>query len=59
MGCEGVTGLSGSWGAGLGLPKGNGGLLDPLGHSFALGLRNEAVGISSLMIWVVAGLGVV
>ena len=41
MGCEGVVGLSSRRGAGLGLTKDDGGLLEPLGHPFALGLMSE------------------
>jgi hypothetical protein len=53
-GCEGVVGLSGKRGAGLGLAKGDGGLLDPLGHPFALGLRSEAGECDSLALCAVS-----
>ena len=39
-GWVGVTGLASGRGAGVGLAKGDGGLLDLLGHPFALGLRS-------------------
>jgi hypothetical protein len=53
-GCEGVTGLSGGRCAGMGLAKGDGGLLEPLGHPFALGLMSGAGECDSLALCAVS-----
>ena len=61
-GCGGVTVLSSMQVAGMGLAMGDGGLLDLLGHPFALGLMSEAggrdsfaLGAVSPVIWLVVG----
>ena len=60
MCCVGVMRLAGGCGAHLGLAKGNRGLLDLLGHPFALGLMSKvgkydsfALGAASPVIWLV------
>jgi hypothetical protein len=62
MGWAGVNGLASRRGAGMGLAKGDGGLLDLLGHPFALGSMSEvgerdsfALGAVSPVIWLAIG----
>jgi hypothetical protein len=53
-GCGGVTGLASRRGAGMGLAKGDGGLLELLGHPFALDLVSEAGECDSLTLCAVS-----
>jgi hypothetical protein len=48
-GLAGADGMS-LLGAGFGFAKGGGGLLEPFGHLFALGLVSDVVGVSSTTI---------